>query len=363
MTNDIAACHIAHQFNGSFVQKPALPTSAHPRTTALVAAAVRAQRTRGIRLPRRRRRACAAADDDGLDVLLPQVAGWFRATTSARPTPPQRLGWPAIAAGRNTLIFAPTGSGKTLAAFLACLDHLWRNAEATAGVRDPLRLAAEGAEQRHLPQPAGAARRDPGRRREPLARRLPPLRVAVRTGDTPAAERQRLGPQAARHPDHHARIAAPDADQPGPGDPARGLARDRRRDPRPLPQQARASSWRSCSNGSRRSIRRASSAIGLSATQRPLDEVARYLGGLSRDADSGGTAAVRAAAGHDRRRRPAPKDLDLEVIVPRVPAELGPVYRRPARSGRRSSERLLDADRRAPLDDRLRQQPPGRRAS
>src|SRR5689334_17243556 len=66
-----------------------------------------------------------AHNADGLDGLLPVVARWFRATFGA-PTPPQRQGWPAIAAGQSTLIFAPTGSGKTLAAFLACLDHLWR---------------------------------------------------------------------------------------------------------------------------------------------------------------------------------------------------------------------------------------------
>src|ERR1700757_4810327 len=75
-----------------------------------------------------------ALDADSLDVLLPLVARWFRATFGA-PTPPQREGWPAIAAGRNTLIFAPTGSGKPLAAFLACLDHLWRVPRTARGVR------------------------------------------------------------------------------------------------------------------------------------------------------------------------------------------------------------------------------------
>src|SRR4051812_4211548 len=74
------------------------------------------------------------SDADGLDVLLPVVASWFRATFG-EPTPPQRRGWPAIAAGQNTLIFAPTGSGKTLAAFLACLDHLWRTPRTARGVR------------------------------------------------------------------------------------------------------------------------------------------------------------------------------------------------------------------------------------
>ena len=73
-------------------------------------------------------------ETDGLEVLLPQVAAWF-AATFGRPTPPQRLGWPAVARGENTLIFAPTGSGKTLAAFLACLDYLWRSPRAGRGVR------------------------------------------------------------------------------------------------------------------------------------------------------------------------------------------------------------------------------------
>src|SRR5438132_1741339 len=63
--------------------------------------------------------------DDPLDLFLPPVREWFR-TVLGTPTPPQRLGWPAIASGQHTLILAPTGSGKTLAAFLACLDALWR---------------------------------------------------------------------------------------------------------------------------------------------------------------------------------------------------------------------------------------------
>src|SRR2546421_551465 len=75
-----------------------------------------------------------ALDADGLDVLLPILARWFRATYE-EPTPPQRQGWPSIAAGRPTLIFAPTGSGKTLAAFLACLDYLWRIPDRSRGVR------------------------------------------------------------------------------------------------------------------------------------------------------------------------------------------------------------------------------------
>ncbi len=71
---------------------------------------------------------------DPLAPFLPPVRDWFR-TALGKPTPAQRLGWPAIAAGQHTLILAPTGSGKTLAAFLACLDGLWRQDRLPPGVR------------------------------------------------------------------------------------------------------------------------------------------------------------------------------------------------------------------------------------
>src|SRR6476646_847602 len=131
-----------------------------------------------------------AFDGDGLDGFLPVVAGWFRATYGA-PTPPQARGWPAIAAGRNTLIFAPTGSGKTLAAFLACLDHLWRTPRATRGVRilyvSPLK-ALNNDVYRNLQVPLEGILETAGAMGQPL----PPLSVAVRTGDTPSSERQKL---------------------------------------------------------------------------------------------------------------------------------------------------------------------------
>ena len=60
---------------------------------------------------------------DALRRFHPAVAAWFLGRFGA-PTAPQREGWPAIRAGRHTLIAAPTGSGKTLAAFLAALDDL-----------------------------------------------------------------------------------------------------------------------------------------------------------------------------------------------------------------------------------------------
>src|SRR3954469_6062215 len=57
----------------------------------------------------------------------PIIEQWFR-KRFGEPTAPQQAGWPAIAAGRHTLIAAPTGSGKTLAAFLVCIDQLLRQA-------------------------------------------------------------------------------------------------------------------------------------------------------------------------------------------------------------------------------------------
>ena len=94
--------------------------------------------------------------DQILDRFLPPVAAWFRETLG-QPTPPQRLGWPAIAAGQNTLIVAPTGSGKTLAAFLAALDLLWRTPRQARGRADPLHLAPQGPERGHPAQPRRAA--------------------------------------------------------------------------------------------------------------------------------------------------------------------------------------------------------------
>ena len=65
-----------------------------------------------------------------VDGFHPAVGEWFRRRFPEGPTPPQRDGWPHIAAGTDTLIAAPTGSGKTLAGFLVCIDRLYRAHEA-----------------------------------------------------------------------------------------------------------------------------------------------------------------------------------------------------------------------------------------
>src|SRR3989442_1069935 len=130
---------------------------------------------------------------------LPFVRRWF-AETFAEATRPQREGWEAIASGRDTLIVAPTGSGKTLAAFLWALDHLHRLAlEGRLEDRvyvvyvSPLRALNNDIEKNLRAPLAGiraAAAAD--------GLKLPEIRVAVRTGDTLAAQRQAM----TRRPPH-----------------------------------------------------------------------------------------------------------------------------------------------------------------
>src|SRR5690348_13934600 len=115
---------------------------------------------------------------DALACFSPGTRAWFERTFDA-PTPPQQLGWPAIATGAHVLIQAPTGSGKTLTAFLYALDKL--NASPGQGLRvlyvSPLKALNYDIE-RNL--------------RGPLAGLESQVRVAVRTGDTPAKERREL---------------------------------------------------------------------------------------------------------------------------------------------------------------------------
>src|SRR5437870_2501607 len=124
---------------------------------------------------------------DALALFIPPVRDWFRAALG-EPTPVQRQGWPAIAAGQNTLLLAPTGSGKTLAAFLACLDGLWRQEPLPRGTRilyiSPLK-ALNNDIFRNLQVPLeGVAQLARG-----MAFPLPRIECAVRTGDTTTAER------------------------------------------------------------------------------------------------------------------------------------------------------------------------------
>src|SRR5262245_56224655 len=125
-----------------------------------------------------------ATDADVLGAFHPAVAGWF-ADTLGRPTEPQRRGWPAIQQGRHALIAAPTGTGKTLAAFLWAIDGLLRQGDALCDATQvlyvsPLRALSNDV-QKNLEGPLREIRE--------RAAGLPEVRVLVRTGDTPSAQR------------------------------------------------------------------------------------------------------------------------------------------------------------------------------
>ena len=197
--------------------------------------------------------------------------------------------------------------------------------------------------------------------------------VAVRSGDTPAGRARAHAPHAARHPDHDARVALPAPD----------VVARARSSPRSRP----SSSTRSTRSSRRKrgahlflSLERLEALragrrvplqrIGLSATQRPLEEVARLLGGGE---VPGGEAACGSRARSRSSTRAAARRSTLTVEVPvEDMARLGEIDEIPSRTRRRTSRAPLDlavdppapgrAHPRAPLDDDLRQQPAARRA-
>src|SRR5688572_30904006 len=129
-----------------------------------------------------------------LDLFHAPVGEWFRRSFAA-PTRPQRLGWPAIARGESTLILAPTGSGKTLTAFLWCLDQVMFRTTSDTKSRgqcrvvyvSPLKALAVDVE-RNLRAPLAGIAQVATERGDSFATPA----VAIRTGDTPAAERARF---------------------------------------------------------------------------------------------------------------------------------------------------------------------------
>ncbi|HJR67114.1 MAG TPA: DEAD/DEAH box helicase [Gemmatimonadaceae bacterium] len=135
----------------------------------------------------------SARGASALRTFHPLVRAWFTETLGS-PSEPQRLGWPAIASGDHTLVLAPTGTGKTLAAFL------WElNALIVDGLAEPLpnaiRIlylsplkALNNDIQRNLERPLADLRQ----RFEQAGKVFPEIRVAVRTGDTPASARARM---------------------------------------------------------------------------------------------------------------------------------------------------------------------------
>jgi ATP-dependent Lhr-like helicase len=210
----------------------------------------------------------------------PVTAEWFKAVFDS-PTAPQRMGWPVIARRDNALILAPTGMGKTLTAFLWCLDRLMLHGAADGkkkGCRivyvSPLKALAVDVE-RNLRSPlAGMAN---------VARRMNvPFRepgISVRTGDTPQKERARF----ARQPDEIL-ITTPESLYLILTSQAAEALRtvdtviiDEIHALVPTKRGAHlALTLERLEALAKRRIQR----IGLSATQRPLEEVARFLGGV-----------------------------------------------------------------------------------
>ncbi len=146
---------------------------------------------------------------DALERFHPATASWFRGAFG-RPTPAQEGAWGALAGGGDTLVVAPTGSGKTLSAFLAALDRLLLGAgsgdrPAGAGTRvlyiSPLKALAVDVERNLRAPLAGIAREAAA-----LGVRSAPVTVGIRTGDTPPDERRR---QRARPP--HVLVTTPES--------------------------------------------------------------------------------------------------------------------------------------------------------
>src|SRR4051794_39128168 len=224
---------------------------------------------------------------DPLDVFSPRTRAWFEQAFAA-PTPAQDQGWPAIASGEHTLIQAPTGSGKTLAAFLYGIDRLTEEGSGF-GTRvlyvSPLKALNYDVE-RNL--------------RGPLAGLQSDLRVAVRTGDTPQRDRQAM---LREHPD--ILITTPESLYLLLTSRGRELLKSVRTlildEVHAVAGTKRGAHLAISVERLERLVEEPIQRIGLSATQRPLEEIGRFVSGARpiRLVDAG-----------------IAKELDLQVVVP-----------------------------------------------
>ena len=244
---------------------------------------------------------------DVLDLFEPPVADWFR-DSFARPTPPQAQGWPSIAEGESTLILAPTGSGKTLTAFLWCINRIMFEPVPPKEQRcrvlyiSPLKALAVDIERNLRAPIAGIANRATARGdsfHQPA--------VAIRTGDTPAIERARFLREPAdiliTTPESLYLLLTSNARRTLRSidtvivDEIHALVPTKRGAHLALSLERLEVLRAEHHDGEApKGIQR----IGLSATQRPLDEVARFLGGSVRRPSEPGRRA-----NATRKKRPA----------------------------------------------------------
>ena len=237
---------------------------------------------------------------DALDGFSPATRAWF-AGAFAAPTPAQEGAWAAVARGASALVVAPTGSGKTLAAFLWSLDRLAAAPAAEPKKRcrvvyiSPLKALAVDIE-RNLRAPLTGIRQAAARLQLPV----PDITVGVRSGDTPADERRRF---AAAPPD--ILITTPESLflilTSAARESLRGVETVIVDEVHAMVATKRGAHLALSLERLDALLERPAQRVGLSATVRPLDEVARFLGG--------GREVVTV-------NPPAAKTIELTVVVP-----------------------------------------------
>src|SRR5262249_20131106 len=245
----------------------------------------------------------------------PAVARWF-VQTFGSPTEPQMLGWPAIQSGRHVLISAPTGSGKTLAAFLASLDMLFREAAGT-DLPDETRVvyvsplkALSNDIRKNLQEPLAGIR---ALLHETNGREID-VRAEVRTGDTTAAQRQAL----IKKPPHILVITPESLYLLLTSDSGRRMLRTARTlildEIHAVVDDRRGAHLALSVERLAALTKRPLQRIGLSATQRPIEEVACFLVGTRAVDEAGKPDCEIIDIGHRR-------ELDLAIEIPKSPLE------------------------------------------